>query len=339
MKIVVHTPTELIIRNSAAPLRWFGAFIIALAAFVLLIGVGQDPDGGVAIVPTIIGCVLLLGGALMVVLPRNKTFAFSKAERVFIIAKERFGRVERQMIPLANVADVRLDSSNSDDGSTYRVVTILADQRRVPWTSYYTSAYASKRAVVESVRDFLGLEPSPTSASELVFGAGTRERDARRGRIGLYAMGAFCSLFLGIGVTLLVKEQRRLTLYAPVTATVLSTRIQAHDDSEGGTTYEPVVVYRYYVNDREYTASRVTPLKESRSGRWARRVTGRYAIGSEHTAYYDPENPGEAFLLRSRSVIPWGFIVIPLVGIIIIGAAIRSSREASRLSHAPPIAR
>ena len=333
MKIIARTPTELIIRDSALTLRVFGLFLLGLAAFVLAIGMTQDPGGEVAVVPTVIAAVVALGGLAMIVLPSRKTFAFSKAERVFIIARQRFGRVERQTIPLRDIADVTLEQSRSgDDGDTYRVSVTLADQRRIPWTSYYTSGLAKKRVMVDVVREFLELEPSPQPGSGAL--TAKDERDARRGRAGLYLMGAFCSLFLGVGGIMLVKEHRRLTLYQPVTATVLSTRVEVHSDSDGST-YEPVVVYRYRVNEREYTASRVTPLEESRSGGWARRVASRYEVGNEYTAFYDPQDPSEAFLMRSRSIIPWAFLVIPLMGMAFIVAGIFGSYESERQSRWP----
>ena len=331
MKVVARTPTELIIRDSAMGIRGFGVFVIGLGAFAIWIG-APDEDGLTVVAAMVIGSLVALGGALLVALPSRKTFAFSKTERVFIMAKQRFGRVRRQTIPIRDIADVSLDVSTSDDGSSYRVCVTLADMHRIPWTSYYTSALASQRAVVDVVREFLELDPNPGLGS----GAPTAqsERDARRGRWGLRFMGAFCCVFLGIGVTMIAKEQRRLTVFQPVTATVLSTRVDEHSDSDGST-YEPVVVYRYRVNDREYTASRVTPLRQSRSGRWARRVTARYQVGGTYTAFYDPENPRDAFLLRSRSVIPWAFVGIPLVALLFIGTAISSSRELTRMSRWP----
>jgi hypothetical protein len=87
------------------------------------------------------------------------------------------------------------------------------------------------------------------------------------------------------------------------------------------------------VNGREYVASRVTPLSESRSGRWAYRVVDRYHAGSDYTAFYDPANPAEAFLMRSRSIIPWAFIGIPLIAILAIVAGIRGNREVTRMSY------
>ena len=329
MKIDAHTPTELIIRDSAMPLRAFGAFLVAFAAFIVLIGMTPDPER-IGVVPLVLGAIVGLGGVAMVALPSRKTFAFSKAERVFIIATQRFGRVQRQTIPLRDIIDVSLEeSTSSESGSTYRVAVTLADQRRIPWTSYYTGGMVSKHVAVEHVREFLALAPTPTPGS----GARTAndERDVRRARILLVVMGAFCCLFLGIGATMLAKEQRRLSVFQPVTATVVSTSVEEHSDSDGST-YEPVVMYRYRVRDRDYVASRVTPLRESRSGRWAYRVTERYQVGREYTAFYDPADPAEAFLLRKRSVLPWGFIGIPLVGLVIIVAGARAGREMTTLS-------
>lgn len=168
MKIVARTPTELIVRDSAMTLRGFGVVIAALGAFCTWLGLTQEPDGRVAVVPTIIGSLLLLGGLSLIVFPSRKTFAFSKTERVFVVVSQRFWRVRRQTITLRDIADVSLDEStsldeptSSENGSMYRVVLTLADGRRIPWTSYYTAGYRSKRAVVEVVREFLGLGATP----------------------------------------------------------------------------------------------------------------------------------------------------------------------------------
>ena len=331
MKIVTHSPTQLILRDSATALRLSGAGIALFGAVIVWIGFAREPGAGVAMVPAIIGSLVTLGGLAMLLLPARKTFAFSKTDRVVIIAAERFGRVERQTIPLRDVADVSLEeSTSSDDGATYRISLTLADQRRIPWTSYYSSGHVAKRAAVDLVREFLELAPSPALASGV--GTAKNERDLRNTRAMLLVMGAFCCVFLGVGVTSLVKEQRRLWTFQPVTATVLSTRVEEHSDSDGST-YEPVVVYRYRVAEREYTASRVTPLEESRSGRWASGVTSRYQVGGEYTAYYDAEHPEEAFLLRSRSILPWAFIGIPLIGMLLIIVGYRGSREATKLAY------
>jgi hypothetical protein len=329
MKIVAQTPTELILRDSGAALRVMGLFLGALGGWALFIGLAQ-PEGRGGIVPILIGSLIALCGVLLIVLPARKTFAFSRSERVFIIANQRFGRVERQIIPLDQVADVSLEESASSDGNTYRIAVTLADQRRIPWTSYYSSGHASKQVVVDLVREFLRLEPSPVQGSGALTPQG--ERTVRRSRAFFWLMGAFCCVFLAIGTRMLAKEQHRLSAFRPVDATVLSTRVAEHRDSDGST-YEPVVVYRYRVDDRSYTASRVTPLNESRSGSWASRVAGGYRVGSTYTAFYDPGNPADAYLLRSRSVIPWAFVAFSVVGLAFMAVAIRGAREMTRMAY------
>ena len=61
MKIVAHTPTELIIRDSAMSLRALGAFLVALAAFIVWIGMTQDPER-IGIFPLVVGAIVALGG-------------------------------------------------------------------------------------------------------------------------------------------------------------------------------------------------------------------------------------------------------------------------------------
>lgn len=330
MKIVARSATELIIRDSAAVLRWFGAFVVLLGAFAVWMGASDRPDGQWSVVPVIIGAVLALAGLALVLLPSRSTFAFSRTERAFVIVRQRLGRVRRSAVPLRDVADVSLEESRDDDGGRmYRVATTLTDQRRIPWTSYYTSGYASKQSVVDAARDFLGLAATP----RLGHGTPTAPvdpRDARRGGWLLGAMGLFCLLFVGIGLLTLAKEHHRLSTYRPVEATVLRVGVDTRADSDGST-YAPLVEYRYRVAGRTYTASRVTPLNESRSGRWAHRLAARFSIGAVHTAYYDPDSPADAFLVRSRSIIPWAFIGMPLVMLTILVAAARGMRDDRRL--------
>ena len=328
MKIVARTPTELIIRDAGMPLRAIGAFLFpfgALAVYLALVG----EDGRTRWAPLIVGAILVMVGLAVLVLPAIKTFAFSRTERVFVIAKQRLHRVDRQTIPLREVEDVVLEESR-DEGVTYRIAVTLRDKRRIPWTSYYTGGLASKRAIVEAAREFLGVEQDPALGSNAATAA--TEPDQRRGRAGMFLIGVFLSIFAGVGATMVYHENRRLTAYRPVEATVIGTGVDEHRDSDGST-YEPVVVYRYYVNDRAYTASRVTPLRMRRNGRWAHRIVANYRKGATYTAYYDPADPSEAFLVRTRSILPWAFIVIPGIGLLILGLVFRSGREIARTGN------
>jgi len=321
MRVALRTPTDLIVRDSATTLRSFGAFIAALALFVVWVGLHGDSRGRIGGVPLAIGVLLLCGGVALLLLPARKTFSFSKTERTLVIVSKGLARMQVQTHKLRDIADVVLEESRSrEDGPTYRVALTLADQRRVPWTSYYTSGYAAKRAVVEQVREFLGFAPDPDLGTG---GMSARTHgEARSARKILLAMAAFCCAFLVVGTRMLWKEQRRLTTFRPIEATVVDRRVVEHRDSDGST-YEPVVEYRYIVGDRFYTANGVTPLRESRSSVWAYDIIGRFTIGGAYTAWYDPQSPGEAYLLRTRSIVAPAFIAIPLVGLLLISAGLR----------------
>lgn len=162
MKIVARTSTELIIRDGAMGLRAGGAFLLLFGTLAIIAATTQEP-GHVRVTPVVIGTLLGLIGLALIVLPARKTFAFSRHERVLIIATRRLGRVQRQIIPFREIADVSVEeSTGTDGGHTYRVAVTLADRRRIPWTPYYTSGSASKQSLVELVREFVALAPSPT---------------------------------------------------------------------------------------------------------------------------------------------------------------------------------
>src|SRR4051812_11896496 len=138
MKVVSHTPTQLIIRDSATEVRVFGAALVALAAYILFrIALSEGQPDRVFLIKIVLA--ISLAGLALIVLPRRMTFAFSKTDRVFVIVRERLiGRAERETYPLSDIADVSLDewkSTNTkrDTNSTYRVVVTFLDQRQIPW--------------------------------------------------------------------------------------------------------------------------------------------------------------------------------------------------------------
>lgn len=62
--------------------------------------------------------------------------------------------------------------------------------------------------------------------------------------------------------------------------------------------YLPRVVFQYSVQGRVYRADRLTPRDVPGTLRWARKHVSGYRAGDHVTAYFDPRNPGQAFLLR-----------------------------------------
>ena len=248
----------------------------------------------------------------------GRTLYFNRGEKRLVIARRGLWKRERggfDEFPLRDVAAIRVEESKSlgdGGGSAWRLVVRLADERSIPFTSYYTSGYAAKADLATRIASFLGVE---TNAHALT---GNRSPyaivpGARRAAVGIaFAFVCFGLLFGYFGAVRLTREYRRLATWRPVQATVLGKRVDARIDSDGNT-YRPEVTYRYSVNDHTYTSTHTLPLNESRSGRWAYRVIDGFSVGGTYTAWYDPANPSDAFIVRSRSIIAPVFTAIGLV--------------------------
>jgi hypothetical protein len=76
---------------------------------------------------------------------------------------------------------------------------------------------------------------------------------------------------------------------------VISSEVQEMSDSEGSS-YKPVVVYRYSVKGREYEGQRIRFGNLSSGQAKARAIRDRYPFGSNQAVRYNPEKPEEATL-------------------------------------------
>ena len=228
---------------------------------------------------------------------------------------------------LRDIADVVLEAQTDSDGDAmYRVATVMADGTRHAWTGYYSSGRVGKGTVVNAAREFLDLAPGAGPAAP----AATLSAGQRRASGCLFgAMAAFCLLFLGIGARMAWVQHHRLATYQPVPVTVLGTSVE-EVSGDDGSTYRPVVTYRYEVAGRAYVASRVTPLNESRGRRWARDLADRFAVNERYTGYYDPARPQDAFLLRRSSVFPYVFMGIPAVALVLLAHTAAWQRREGR---------
>jgi hypothetical protein len=122
----------------------------------------------------------------------------------------------------------------------------------------------------------------------------------------------FSLIFIDVGSYMAWSQDHAMRAHVPVTANVLSRDIESNSDSDG-TTYRPVVKYRYTVNGRSYESDQVTVLKEASGHSWATGVLARIPSGDTVRAYYDPADPSSAFLLRETSFFPYIFILFPMV--------------------------
>jgi len=134
-------------------------------------------------------------------------------------------------------------------------------------------------------------------------------------------------LFLAIGGYFVYEQEVALREHEPTEATVVGTDIERDVDRNVGepddVTYTPKVRYRYEVDGETHTSTNVfpggTPGRGDRG--WAEEITSDYGAGDEVTVYYDPDEPGEAYLVQKRSYTKFAFVVLPLV-FVAIGVAL-----------------
>jgi hypothetical protein len=105
----------------------------------------------------------------------------------------------------------------------------------------------------------------------------------------------------------------RLMTWRPVQATVVSSDVQAVRGGRGGVGYLPVVHYNYVMNGRQYQATGVTVIAVSSSWKWAQALRSRFGQGTTVTAYIDPSNPSDGYLVHQFRLLPVWFLLGGLV--------------------------
>lgn len=124
----------------------------------------------------------------------------------------------------------------------------------------------------------------------------------------------FAGIFLAVGSGMAWHQGHRIAVSQPVPATIETTRIDSARGSKGGTSYTPVVEFRYRVDGQDYRGDDPLPMTVSSSSyESAQAVTTRFSPGQEVTAWYAPANPGSAFLLKEPSFFPYIFMLFPMI--------------------------
>lgn len=198
---------------------------------------------------------------------------------------------------------------------------------------------------------FLGLAPSPTNTKKvmttvcavcvvLAFGAlGVRQFWKRKwatetckvsvargcGCFGLAAFFAMPALLMGIGCvsgSLTAIGQNDLARWKPIDALILSADVVAETTSSGKsqTVYRPSVRYSYWVGSlhTEGTLYAETSGPSYQSQSEVKHFLEQFPVGAKVTAYYNPENPGRAVLLKDHV----GGKTLPLImGLLSLGFA------------------
>lgn len=134
--------------------------------------------------------------------------------------------------------------------------------------------------------------------------------------------GIFLTLLLFAGGLLMlffsyqqIRESVETGSWPSANGTVIQSGIRK-DFDKGRSVYYPEVKYRYTVDNREYSGSRVAVF-EYGSGILAdsEAVAGRYPAGSEVKVSYNPEDPSSAVLEPGVQISMWW--LLPIAGLVL----------------------
>jgi hypothetical protein len=305
MEILEQRPQFLVCHQSATQARGMGVLFFAIGAGTMaFMSRAHAP-----ILALVIGAVFAIVGGVLFAMAEDDRIVVDKAAKVARIIRRGLMRQSTTEVPLASIKDVALEvsRSNATYGSnnsrvlTYRPVFVTTDGRRVPWTPISTNDRASQALPVEG-------SPVVARAMGVVQNVGC-----------LYA---FCALFCSIILMMVGSQVYQLMTFRPTPATVVSTDIATVHSSKGGNTYKPIITYTYTVAGTQYTSSRLAPITESSSERWAESVQRRYEPGGAITAWYNPKRPSDAYIEHTLQLLPIAMIgvMVFVVGIIIYNA-------------------
>ena len=110
------------------------------------------------------------------------------------------------------------------------------------------------------------------------------------------------------------RQHRINRSYQPVTATVRSACVTSFTGSRGAVHYVPEVQYQYEVDGKTYQSDKLMALSAWGTEAWANAVVAKYKAGEPCTAFFDPQYPGQAVLLKRYSFQPYfGLIEVAFI--------------------------
>ncbi|MGH7654404.1 MAG: DUF3592 domain-containing protein [Gemmatimonadaceae bacterium] len=334
MQVVLQTPTELVVHDG----RWhnvvLGALFAALGGGVMWLRwthpTGWSGNAGPWVV-YVVGTMFVLASGVIFWVAADRRCVVDRTARSVALVVQRLVHRQSTLLPFKDIADVALEESagmptvgsNTRSAPTYRVVFLMKDGSRVPWTPYSTGDRVSQETCAAAVRTFGGWGGSAAEQSQPT--TPTPSFISHPVATSWGCVGAFLSIFVAVGLGLFSVGAYRITMWHPVPANVVSSDVGTVTGSKGNT-YKPVVVYNYRYDGRPYQAATVTPIDFSASQSWAQSIVSKYRPGDVTTAYVDPGNPYKAFLLRQVSLFPLLFVLIPVCVGLIFAWSVRTQR-------------
>ena len=143
-------------------------------------------------------------------------------------------------------------------------------------------------------------------------------------------------IFAAFGTWLVSSQIHALKTWLPVKAHVFHRHIRSVDSNNSDTTYEPRVWYTYTVGGQKYTSHRAIYGSESSGYSWAEKIVNQYPVGHNCTAYYNPQDPTQAFLVHKMDKMIWLFpgigylfALVGVIGLIVLGVKFARARTAN----------
>jgi len=160
------------------------------------------------------------------------------------------------------------------------------------------------------------------------------------GMDGTRWMALFFTVFLLVGglTTYLlfvrpIMSIQRARSWQSVPCHVISSRVQSHHGSKGGTTYNVDILYAYTVDGKEYRSNRYDFMGGSSSGYSGKdAIVRRYGPGTTAKCFIDPRDPTQAVLQRDFTpdmlvgLIPLVFFFVGVGGLAWVFSRGRSSK-------------
>ncbi|HEY2851037.1 MAG TPA: DUF3592 domain-containing protein [Gemmatimonadaceae bacterium] len=334
MQVVLQTPTELVVHDGRWHMVVLGALFAALGGGVMWLRLthptGWSGNGGPWVV-YVVGTMFVLASGLIFWLSADRQYVVDRTARSVALVVQRLVHRQSTLLSFKDIADVALEESagmattgsNSRSGPTYRVVFLMKDGSRVPWTPYSTNDRVSQETCAAAVRMFGGWGGSAAEQAQPT--TPTPALISHPVATNWGCVAALLSIFVAVGLGIFSVSVYRIATWRPVPANVVSSDVGTVQGSKGNT-YKPVVVYNYRYEGRPYQAATVTPVDFSAGRGWAQSIVNKYRAGDVTTAYVDPANPYKAYLIRKVSWFALLFVLIPVCFGLIFGWIVRTQR-------------
>lgn len=101
------------------------------------------------------------------------------------------------------------------------------------------------------------------------------------------------------------RQHHIIATYQEIQAKVVSSGTKEWTSSHDVKHFDAAILYRYEVNGTTYQSDVLAPIVLYGSEEWADSIIAGYRAGQTCTAYYDPENPSQAILLRHHYFSPY----------------------------------